>query len=204
MRNTRGAAHPNGAVARQNIDLSWTPLVKTLKWANSTALGMVGLSDNPMVMSAQLGRGASPQVYNELDSEILAVPGTVLDAYAQSIYCMAVGIRRAMWDEKPRNDLEASIAEMSAELEAFKANLGFMCSWTGYFCPTGDPASVLDRTISTIERSSLSEDDKVRINSFLKANRTALWWKKVTPIIGVAVVSTAIVGVVWYRRSRAK
>jgi hypothetical protein len=154
-----------------------------------------------MILAAQKGFPAlGREVYLQLPPDMVRGPSTVLQAYEQAIYFLAVAVRRAdATNEAAGDPLLLSLEQFIAEADTTSEGAGVVCRTTGFFCPGGS-AGVLQRTIDAIEASKLNVDDRARIVAILKANRRAVMVRQAIPYATVA--GLAVVGLLWFRGRR--
>lgn len=162
------------------------------------------LVDDTMVMSARAGVSIGPDVYDQMDSRMTHMPKNVMVAYEQALYFVALAARRAMRNNEPAvSALLRSLDSLQADADAVSAKVNWICTTTGVACPSGGSANVLQQAIDAVEHSGINLDDRTQICAVLKANRRAVQFRQVLPVLAAVGVG-ALAGTWWLRRRGRK
>ena len=140
-------------------------------------------SDDTQVALATAGTSADTSVYDDLDKRLLTPPRDAVTAYEQAAYFLAIGARRA--------DYEGNKAAQTKLYEAMKAStyeraadIGWICSTTGYGCKGSGRVAILQNAIDQIKTSGLNQDDQVRLTTYLGAlKRGAMIRSAILPLL---------------------
>jgi hypothetical protein len=160
------------------------------------------LADDSMVLAAQSGVSIGADIYEQLDSRMTHTPSSVMVAYEQAAYFLALAVRRALREGTPTSVLTQALSRIGAEAEAASDDVSWMCRSTGYGCPSGGSVSVLNDAIDAIEAANLPQDDEVQLLSLLKSNRWGVQVRQAVPV-GVAILSGLAAGAWWYHKRRS-
>lgn len=156
---------------------------------------------NTMVLAAKSGVSIGDGAYAQIPSQMLSRPSSLLVAYEQAVYYIALGIRRAL-----RESNTMAAAHLSTVLQEFEdeeaqvaAEVTWLCTMTGLSCPKGGSAQVLSAAIQAIEDAGLSEDDRVQLTAPLRSNLWGVRVRSAAPAV-IAVGLGAAVGAWFFHR----
>lgn len=160
-------------------------------------------ANDSMVSSARANLSVGSSAYDELPQNMTEAPGTILKAYEQATYFVALGARRAMRENNAAASdyLLTELDRLLDEEEAVQDETNWLCSLVGVGCPKGGSGKVLQEAIEVVEDSGLNPDDMVQITSILSSNRRSFLIKQAIPAV-VAVGAGVALGVWWRRRKQ--
>lgn len=158
------------------------------------------LADDAMVLAAQAGTSIGSGIYEELNPRMVQAPRSVVVAYEQAAYFLALGARRALREgnSAAADVLLTELDRVLAEGNEIKGETTFLCRTAGVACPRGGAGRVLADAAEVIETSGLNPDDAIQIESALRTNRRSFLILQALPVIG-AVGLGAVIGTWWYR-----
>jgi hypothetical protein len=156
------------------------------------------LTRDAMVQNALLYQPVGDFIYDELPEWATRPPNTDRDAYRQTAYYLALGLRRALARSQfgVAKTLSDALQTTLEEGDALASNLA--CSTLGLFCSARDMAGILTFGLDAIETSGLDPDDAVRIRLTLRRLRLAVRTRhgvRVAALVGVG----GLLGVVAWR-----
>ena len=150
------------------------------------------MADDAMVMAAQSGHGIGPEAYDAIPLRMKGLPQSVMVAYEQAAYFVALGLRRAI-----ANGNAYAEAQLSAQLDALLAEadeasdeVTAFCSMTGFGCPVRGSYAVLGDANEALRLSGLEISDSDEIRSYLKRARLGIVVRTAAPAVAVAAGTT--------------
>lgn len=150
-----------------------------------------------MVEAAEAGTPVGTEAYVAIPSSMKIAPLTLLDAYEQAAYFVALGVRRAIADGNTlaENNLRAQLSAILAEGDAHRDSRTAICSAAGgLFCKMGGSFKVLGNADEALRMSALKIEDSDKIRGFIRTNRRLLTLRTALPIgLGLVLIG----GIVW-------
>lgn len=162
---------------------------------------LTGGGGSPMVEAAEEGKPVGVEAYVGVPRTMRIAPLTLLDAYEQAAYFVALGIRRAIANGNTlaENNLRAQLAVILAEGDAHRDSRTAICSAAGgLFCRRGGSFGVLGNADEALRMSSLEISDSDKIRAFIRTNRRLLTLRTVLPV----TLGLGLVGAILWRSTR--
>jgi len=156
------------------------------------------LADDTMAAQATAGVSVDSSVYDNLDKRLLSPPSDAATAYEQAAYFLAIGARRADYEDNKVAQDQLYTA-MTRFISTSSEDIGVVCRTTGYMCRGGGRVAILQDAIEEIETSALGQDDKVRLLTYLRKLKRATALRSAIPLVvlfGVGAGATYW----WYRK----
>jgi len=160
------------------------------------------MADDAMVLAAQSGQGIGPEAYNNIPMRIRAPPPSLLVAYEQAAYYIALALRRAIDNNNSfaQSYLSEQLAAVLADGEAQAEGSSAFCRTVGGGFPTcrmRGSYAVLGKANEAIRLSSLEIDDGDAIRFFIKRIRLIIVVRTTAPVVGLAAGTAFLV--YWFR-----
>lgn len=158
-------------------------------------------SDDVSSFASEVGWSAGPEVYDEAPPRMQRAPGDAVEAHEQAVFWLAVGARRADFNQEkgPQSRLITAKRQMEARKAALTST--WLCTATGYGCSGEGARDVLLDAADAVQRSGLNTTDRDKIVGILRANRLAWDVRRLLP--WGAAASLVALGLFAYRsRSR--
>ena len=162
---------------------------------------LTGDGGSSMVEAAEAGTPVGVEAYVAVPRPMKIAPLTLLDAYEQAAYFVALGIRRAIANGNTlaENNLRAQLAAILAEGDAHRDSRTAICSAAGgLFCKRGGPFGGLGDADEALRMSALEISDSDKIRDFIRTNRRLLTLRTVVPV----TLGLGLIGAIIWRSAR--
>ena len=154
------------------------------------------------------GSAVGREIYNRLEPRYFETPKNLPAAYDGALYFLGIAARRADAENNAAAEQELRgaydrLVEEKGESVAGRYTLrGVSCRVTGAFCKKGGEIGVLRGARLTIEDSSLNQDDKIRLSSYLKSVAAPIRKKQILKTSVLLGAGGLLVYVLWQKKTK--